>query len=455
MKRVLIITHNFPPTFNSGVLRPLKFAKYLPQFGWQPYILTTLEPARTARDYSLLDQFPPTGRVYRTASLEVPVARTWMCLKKRAEQREPRGARTFTATEIQSPPLARRIIDSVYASLPLDPQISWIPFAVRKGREIVLKEHIDVICASGPPFTCFAIGYLLKKLTKRPLVLDYRDPWTQQGIYPFMQRRHNFKIDSFLERRILEMADHIIVAHPNLLSDLPRKYPSVCVGKITAITNGYDPADFEGLVPQPNAQFTIVYTGTFYFNYAPDSFLRGLRRLLDEDPDLGTRLRVIFTTVSMEDAAFRRIVGKLALDHVVHTTGFVPYRQSLQAMINADLLLLVLPPARGSHGWIPGKLFDYLYANRPILAIVPEGSAAEIIGRTSPGFVIHPNDVKGIAKAIREAYSRESRVPSWFRSNRERIAQFDRRVLTAQLASLLNGISGSSPDELRLDGQYS
>jgi glycosyltransferase involved in cell wall biosynthesis len=416
MNKVLIVAYHFPPLSGGGVFRTLKFTKYLPEFGYQPHVLTVKNPMYRTKDAALLGEVPPEAKVYRTFSFEHRILR--------------------------APRLLGMNLKWLYIP---DENIGWLPSAVRQGEKIIKKEHIDVVYATAPIFTSLLIGFLLKKKTGKPLVVDYRDPWTQNVFVKYPSKFHR-KIEDKMETSVLATADHIIVTAEPMKHKLVEKYPFT-KGKIDTITNGFDPEDFKNLTAKKDKEkFVIAYTGSLYGLRTGTKFFTALKELIEENPELQTKMQVLFAGLPSKQAVF--LIEKFGLKNVVKLLGYRSHQESLTLMANADVLLLIMSSdevhdAKIGTLTIPGKLFEYLGAKRPILAIAPPGPAADIISSTKTGVIVPPRDTGVIAQAIFKLF--QEWKSGTLKVAESDVSKYDRRMLTQKLAKVFQQVQGLKP----------
>jgi glycosyltransferase involved in cell wall biosynthesis len=412
MNKVLLIAYHFPPLGGGGVFRTLKFTKYLPEFGYQPHVLTVMNPMYRIKDPTLIGEIPPSAKVYRTFSFEQSILRA------------PRRLLGINLKWFYVP----------------DENIGWLPSAVRQGEKIIKKANIDIVYATAPIFTSFLIGFLLKRKTGKPLVVDYRDPWTQNIFLEYPSKLHR-RIDDKLEKFVLETTDHVIVTSDPMKHRLVEKYPFT-KGKIDTITNGFDPEDFKNLtVKKDKEKFVIVYTGSLYGRRTGEKFFMAFRELIEANPELETKIQVLITGLISKQDAF--CIEKFGLKNVIKLLGYRSHKESLSLMANADVLLLIMSleevcNAKIGTLTIPGKVFEYLGVKRPILAIVPPGPAADIIRSTKTGVIVSPQDTGVIAQTILKLFQ------DWKNGTLEvlesDISKYDRRVLTQKLVNVFQQV---------------
>ena len=417
MKKVLMVAYSYPPVGGSGVLRVLKFTKYLPQFGFAPVVLTVRNPPLDDLDPTLLEEVPKEVKVIAAAS---------------AEQQLLRAA---------SRPARLLGVKPEWFFVP-GAQIGWLPFAVRAGEAIIREEDIDVIFATAPVPTSLLIGHVLKRRTRKPLVLDFRDPWTQNVFTNNYPTRLHRKLEERMERAVLRSADHVVTTTDEMTRGLIDKYPFLR-DRCATIRNGFDSSDFRELTRTASSErFTITYAGSLYGLRTARHFLLALRNLMGKHRDLRNQIRVVF--VGHQNWRTGRAVQEVGLEDVVEMNGFVPHRESLQLMLNADVLLLVMGQREAlGNGMgpmmIPGKTFEYLATRRPILALAPAGAVSDLIKETGSGLVVPPEDVSAIEGAVLDLFAR------WQAGTLSvapyDVSVFERRALTGRLAAVFESLS--------------
>jgi glycosyltransferase involved in cell wall biosynthesis len=410
MKNVLVVAYHYPPVGGGGVFRSLKFTKYLPQFGFRPYVLTVKNSMYTPKDPTLVREIPPEVKVTATFSFEHRILRASRLLNIDPEW--------FFITDVN---------------------LGWLPFAVHAGTRIIKQENIDVIYVSVPIWTSLLIGYLLKKKTQKPIVIDFRDPWT---INPFRKTPTKFhaRIDDYLERRVLASADYVITVSQPYRRRLIEKYPFL-KNKCEVIMNGFDPDDFKYLKRQPlQDKFRIVHAGSLYGLRTPKHFLRALQELVQEKPYLRKQIEVQFVGNYGKETPV--IVDKLGLNDLVRFIGFMSHEKSLGLMVNSHVLLLIV--AVGGYetsGIVTGKLFEYLFSGRPILALAPKNSiVANIIQSANAGLVVS-SDTEAIKNGILEFYKQWTERKLAATTNTAVIERYNRKVLTHKLAQIFEKIT--------------
>jgi glycosyltransferase involved in cell wall biosynthesis len=409
-RRVLVVAYYFPPLGGAGVQRTLKFVKYLPEFGWQPVVLTVKVKDADLSDACLEKEIPPGISIYRTSILRLPARLPWRLRNL----------------------LARWL-------LVVDEQVGWLPLAVGQARKIIAEDGVEAIYTTSAPYTAHLIGLRLKEQTGLPWVADFRDPWVGNFATPFPTPVH-LRLAQRFERQISQRAERVTVVSDLMRPALLNRY-HLPPERVCTLPNGYDPADFTGVEPlgQDPAWLIIAYTGSFYGRRQAGSFLQGLRAAIDDRAVLGHKVQVRF--VGNIGQATQAQVEALGLRDVVQITGYLTHHQSIQYLLGADLLLLVVGAGPGSAAVLTGKIFEYLFAGKPILALAPPGAAADLVREAEAGVVVDPEDVSAIADQIAALYQKWERGELKIASRPEVVARYDRRRLTGQLAHILNEIS--------------
>lgn len=413
MKRLLVLSYYFPPMGMSGVQRTLKFVKYLPAFDWQPVVLTIKTRGSYGYDQELLEEIPDTN-ISRTFSFD-PLY--------------------LSPSEHKPGVVTKRSLASFFNRLFIpDNKLGWLPFAVSRGLSIAKKQGIDAIYSSAPPFSSHLAALILKKKLKRPLVCDFRDAWTGNPMAAYASPLHK-KLDLSLEHKVLKHADRIIAINQEILDSFITTHPDIGLDKFSILPQGFDPADFEGVEPEKFPKFAIVYTGTFVGKRTPEPLLKALALIRDTQPDIFSDIQVIFAgAYRQQDKDMIRSAG---MDKMVEFKGYVPHKESIALLKSADLLWLVIHPSEGNTV-ATGKLYEYLGAQKPILASVPKGAARDIIIEAGAGQCFYQVEHTPAAAFL------ASQIMVWQQSkpidtiSPEQMKRYDRRLITQDFSRLLN-----------------
>jgi glycosyltransferase involved in cell wall biosynthesis len=390
MQKVLIVTYYWPPGSGAGVQRWLKFSKYLPQYGWEPVILT-IDPdfaAYPAIDYSMINEVPDNLIVYKTK------AKDYFRFYKKDKSKIP-SAGFADDDEKGSLSLITRFIRGNFF-IP-DPRRGWNKYAFKKACEIIEELKINHVITTSPPHSTQLIGLKLKrKYPELKWISDLRDPWTDIYYYKeFYPTYLSKSIDSACEKRVLESADRIVTVGKSLRELFSSKIPGI-KEKIEIISNGYDNEDFSGLNATLPDVFTISYVGTLSDKYHTDGLLNALRDLRAK----GTDFRLRFT--GFVSARQRELIISYSLES---NTEFLPYADhssAVKCMLGTSILLLLIPDHHSSKSIITGKLFEYLASGKPVISLGPvDGDAAEILAECGHGKTFDYNDTSGIFEYLK------------------------------------------------------
>lgn len=425
MRKLLLITRAFPPQNVVGAIRPLKFARYLPEYGWKPIVLTVKDGKSwvAGTDPSLTKELPPDIKIVRTRTIEPP----YSPLSRIAGEAAP------ASTPWYKPFL--RTFRTLF--LVPDDKIGWLPFALLAGARALREEAVDLIMATSPPPTALLVGMILSATYRVPLVSDFRDPWTEFTLHEWLSNRRRRRIEEFLEHTVLKRSARIINVTPPRTDALAAKYPGIPRERFVTITNGFDLCDYGQPEPPPrNDRLTMVYTGSFYYDRQPTVFLDALAEAIEHHPAIRADLRIVFAGGG-EDALDAGIIER-ALGDVIHTAGYLPYKESVALQKRADVLLLFLGPSRISETWYPAKLFEYIATGRPVLAMVPNSAAARLLREAGTGVIVDPTDRNSIRDCLLDLHKR------WRNDSLPTLTdvtfpmQFERQLLTQTLAEVLN-----------------
>ena len=415
IRNVLVIAYYFPPLGLSGVQRTLKFVKYLPQFGWQPTVLTVTPTGYYAQDYTLLEELHPHHiEIERVGSLDPN-----RLFRKKGVVKMPseKWRKIFTF-----------ISDMFFIP---DNKIGWKRKALKAANKLFEKKNFDVIFATAPPFTDFLIGMELHKKFQKPLVIDYRDPWHE---YPYkyyptpMHKLWNYK----LEKKVLRASSRILVTGRRTKELILKRFKYLRYNDVTILSHGYDPADFEvdpKIHIEKSKRMRFAHAGVFYGDRTPKHFLQALKEVVTARPQLKDQIELVLIG-NLQDE-YVNIIKSLGLEGNVTITGYLDHRHCIEYLKSADVLWLTLNNDKQS----PGKLYEYLGLRKPILGCVPEGFIRQTLEEAGGCMIIQPTDVKGIADAIVQLYwlYRENRLPA---SKEEVIQKYNRVELTNELSKI-------------------
>jgi len=424
IKKVLMISYLFPP-LDCGVGRQIKFAKYLPLFGWMPTVLTVNRSfLRPRYDPSRVKEVSSSMEIFRTYSLEIRPLQRWLpAVLNRLFRLNPKWFQ------------------------PVDDFVGWLPFAVREGSKILRKGYFDLIFSTSMPNTCHLVAYILKKKFGIPWIADFRDPWTQNPYVTYPKPIS--KIEEPMEQAVIRTADKITTTNPFFTEGFTRKYSNEPKEKFVTIIHGFDPDDFQKLETTVEHKFVMTYTGSFYGLRKPDTFLKAVSDLLSKHPDLKDQLRIRF--VGSGGRSVEATIHRYGLDDTVEVYGQLSHKKALEHLHNSSLLLLITgirheSTAKDSSGRVfdefPGKLVEYLAIGKPILALATsEGSVARIIKSTRTGIVVHPSDTEGIQKAILDFYDLHKRGHLKMKPDLDELKKYNIQMAVKRLSEIFTEVA--------------
>lgn len=422
-RRVLVITYYFPPRQSVASLRLKGLAKYLPEFDWIPTILTAALPGLPDSRFQIVET-PYPGDVSEL-------------LKKRLGLRPEKGFQEqigipVTLRERKGSFTSRvlTLVKGIYAYP--DEQKCWLPFAVKVGDALLRERQFHAILSSSSPVTAHLIAYELKKRHRIPWVADLRDLWTQNHHYAYGPIRR--VVERRLELRILAAADALVTVSSPLAEQLAGLHRGKAV---FAIPNGFDP-DEMGSAPLTR-EFSITYTGQLYEGKQdPAPVFQAIGELINKgvlDPRL---VRVRF--FGPPQHWLEQEVKRYGLEQVVEMCGVVPRDVVLQYQRSSQVLLLLNWNDPRERGVYTGKIFEYLAAQRPILAVGgPGGVVKELLERTKAG--VHVSGAEELA-AVLTAWYREYEATGRlaYHAIHEEIEQYSHREMARRFASVMDGL---------------
>ena len=420
LKHALVVAYHYPPeASSSGVLRTLKYTRYLGAYGWRATVITLRADAYEVVDEGLSDQIPADVRVVRTSYVNT----------KRH--------------------LAVRGVYPALLALP-DTWIGWLPWAVAAGRRVLREDPVDVIYSTSPHATSHLVALRLASASRLPWVTDFRDPWIEDPPEPGAPNGLFYRhMNRYLERRVVEACTRIVTSTTGLGDSLRERYANLPAGKITAILNGYDEADFSGLPPAPLARsdfFTITHAGSINADFRDPRPLFSAMRAAAQDGALDidrVRVRFIGGGGFADSPAIKEALRQTGLAERVEFLPRLPYEDTLQQLGRADVLLL-LQASEDTITLVPAKLYEYLRTQRPVLALVQPGASAEVLATIGGGWAVDPRDANALTRAIGVAFAAwRSGTLQAHCADLEILRRFDRKVLTGQLAAVFDSVLSS------------
>jgi hypothetical protein len=448
--KVLLVAFYFPPILAGGVFRPLKFAKYLKEFGWGAYVLTIKKSSQFEIDRSLSSEIGTSVKVYRTPFLRVlgisyRLKELYWKIETKLNSSKKKyqissGGHSNGNPKFKS---VRKILSSFFNNILIpDAEVLWIPFALFYGFYIIKKHSISTIMTTSPPNSAHLIGYLFKKFLKIKWIADFRDPWFSNWEDRYGKTiiaRYRRKLEKYLYRKVIYTTDRIINIGKGECNDIKKEFPEIESNKFRIITNGFDLSDFsKNLRRRKISRFTISHIGALYSETA-DDFFTVIENIFCKNVEI--KKNTLIKLVGIIDKSYKKHVENSKFRENYCLTGQVSHSKAIEFLCNSDLLLICLGGKKFKKSEIPGKIFEYLAAQKFILMIGnSDGDTAHIVRKSGQGVVIENNQLYDLENVIKESYYKAKAGTLKVDIKPEYLEQFDRKYLTCKLANIMNEI---------------
>lgn len=425
-KRVLIITYYWPPSAGSGVQRWLKFAKYLPGYGWDPVIFTPENPDFDLKDPLMEKEVSPDMEV-----LKFPIWEPYQVLRmlKKEKISDP-GVIIEKKQKTWFDKVAIWI--RANAIIP-DPRVYWVKPSVKFLGQLMDSNNFQAVITTGPPHSMHLIGRDLKRRYGIPWLADFRDPWSSWEfldtlpMIDWVKRRHRR-----LEGSVFQEADALVTISPTFRQEMGQ----LAGREIHVITNGFDPADLPSdfsMKPPASETLEIVYTGVIDAIRDPMPFLLAMKEVFGR-----TKNKVKLTFVGRVSLQVKNTIMEDSwFSSHIELAGYVSHEVVFQYYEKAHVLLLILTNTKNAKGNIPGKVFEYMATGRRIIALGdPEGDTAQILRKAQAGEVFRHEDRTGI-----RSFLENGPIKSVDSQQSSMNVSYERKNLTGELADLLDKIT--------------
>lgn len=435
MKTILMIVYSWPPRGGIGMLRPLKFAKYLPEFGWDPIILTPKKvPSSVYCDESIGKL--PGVKVIKSDYIDT-IEKVKLKLGIKYRRINENTIKKYDEIKFSTKKkLILHFKKFVRDLLSIPDEFSgWYKPAVKTGMEIIKQEKINLIYSTSPPETSHLIAFKLKQETNLPWVADLRDPW---GTYR-LEKKITIKniINKILEIKTLRYADKLItVSKPwkEMMESYLKK-------EVEVITNGFDDEDFKGIYPKFSDKFIITYTGKLYNTHQnPEILLKVISNLIKEKKIDPKKLEINFYVYGNDQPDFENLSKKYNLEGIMYYRDQIPYNECLKKQMESTILPIFnwMDTGNIGKGTIPGKVYEYMGAKRPILIVRSNsGMLEEIIKETNSGKIgSNEQELKKILLDWYKEFINTGRLS--YTGYEDKIKNYTRRNLTKSLSNILN-----------------
>lgn len=423
-KKVLIVTYYWPPAGGPGVQRWLKFVKYLPDFNIEPIVYIPENPNYPIIDESLLSEIPSSVTIIKQPISE-PYKLAGLFSKKKTKTIS-KGIITNNGKQSALEQLLLFIRGNFFIP---DARKSWVKPSVSYLEDYIKAEGIDTIITTGPPHSLHLIGLELKRKLNLNWLADFRDPWTTIGYHKQLKLTKRAKNKhKQLEQDVLSLADRILVTSQVTKEEFEAKTNK----PISVITNGYDVNHV--VKPELDSQFTLAHIGSLLSKRNPEILWQVLSDLILEKPNFGTDFKLNLVGFVSEDIL--KSIKYYRLSNYISEIGYVSHEEAVRFQKKSQVLLLIEIDSPDTRCIIPGKLFEYMVSERPIIALGPDGSdVSTILKETHTGSYFKYDDYDTLKLQIVSHY--DSFKKSSLQSNGIGLQKYSRKALTKSLAELL------------------
>jgi hypothetical protein len=405
MKKVFMIAHQFAPMGDSGVQRTSKFVKYLPQFGYEP-IIFTVNSKQKLIDQSLSSDIGENIEVIRTRPYDLE--------------------NSFIG-----------IIGKIIANKILIPDAMWLWYIMTRKRalEYVWRNNIRLIYSTSYPYSCHLIGlYIKRKLPYVKWVADFRDEWTNNPY--ILDKKYSLvrqRIEKKMERDVAMSCTRFIANTSLMLEAFVADNP--IRKKSDVISNGFDADDFSGLNRKKpnNERMIITHLGSIYGRTKPDAFFEALAKGI-KNGDINPQKVTTRIIGNYTETLVKRIKKICSYENVMEFMPYIPHEEGIQKLLESDILLFIIGIGKGTEKIYTGKIFEYLYANRPILAMVPDNSVVKnLLIATNTGTICSNENSSDIYSNLVNLYKEWKNDQISHKPNWNKIDEYNRVNLTKKL----------------------
>ena len=430
MKKVLIITYYWPPSGGGGVQRWLKFTKYLPEFGWEPYVFTPENPSFNFKDDSLASDVNPSVEVFK-----LPIWEPYGLFNKlNKSDGKHSGQAIDKVNRNWKDQLAVWVRGNLFIP---DPRRFWVRSATGFLKDFLRDNNIEIVVTTGPPHSIHLIGRRLKtSIPNLRWVADFRDPWSEWHQLKHLKTSNwALRIHRRLEKKVLTAADLVLTVNSDLANDFER----LGAQKTAVITNGFDLSDYplEVSSEKPD-KFRISHIGTVDDLRDPGPFLEALIEVCKENKNILDDVELHFMGI-ISTSFLSKYLSEPMLKDKIMLTDYTPHNKIFEEYKRSAVLLLLLSSFGNDKAYMPGKFFEYLGSGRPILGIInPNGQTAEVIEKSNVGYAVSPKDMAGIKKAILALYKdyKTGKAPL----KQAQVNKFSRKSLTEELTLVFDSL---------------
>jgi hypothetical protein len=431
MKKVLIITYYWPPAGTSAVFRWLKFVKYLRQFNWEPIVYTVENGEFPEIDEKNAQDIPEGVTV-----LKHPIWEPYNIYKTFIGQKKSEKVNVGFLSEKKKPAFQERLSVWVRGNFFIpDARCFWINPSAKYLSKYLSENKVDLIVSSGPPHSTHLIAQKLKKRFKLPWIADFRDPWTNIDFYEDLHLTFIANnIHHRLEKKVVRTADCTITVG----NKMTEEFHAMKAKRVETITNGFDIDLNSNEEINLDKKFNIAHFGTVNKARNPYVLWNAIKELVLENKSFANDLQISF--IGRVDQSIQESVEQAGLEKYVTRIAFVPHHEVMKMQMQSQVLLLLINQSKNAEGILTGKFFEYLAAQRPILAIGPKkGDVADILSKTNAGDMVDFNDKDNLKAVLLKFYDLYKQgnlnvLPS-------NIQAYSRFELTRKLSGIMNELT--------------
>lgn len=425
-KKTLIISYYWPPAGGPGVQRWLKFVKYLPEFGIEPVVFVPENPSYPLVDETLLKEVPENITV-----LKHPITEPYGWASAISRKQTKTISSGIIPKEKKQSLLQKAMLYVRGNFFVPDARVLWVNPSIKFLKQYITQNNIETIITTGPPHSLHLIGLGLKKeFPEVQWITDFRDPWTTIGYHDKLKMTARTQAKhKRLERDVLQTADDVVVTSPSTAEE----FAVITEKPIHVITNGFDD---EGISEVPRDEtFTIAHVGSLLSDRNPKNLWKAIAQLKEEHTAFAKALKIKLAGKVSEEIIDAITTQGLAEN--LEVLGYVSHKEALKLQRQASVLLLIEIDAPVTKGIIAGKLFEYLAARKPILAVGPkDGDVQEIIETTKAGSYFEYDNLEKIKSFVNELFTEFNSSDS-LSIEKSKIDKYHRRELTNRLAEII------------------
>jgi len=397
-----MIVFDFPWPYWSEPLRSVRTIKSFTRSNWEPIVLLLTEAHQKWGEQSIYSSIKDQFRFHTVEPKETDLAK-------------------FSRLKL--------IKKMRWSLLSFDYLAPWSISAINEGKNIIKNEKIDIVLSRSSPIGTHIIGGTLRTLSKVPWVADFSDPWMGNPLFP-PSRKFVKTVDGIVEATTTSMADRLIFTTRYAREDFISRRRFQNEKRCKVIPNSFDPNELQGVKPiRTSEKFTITYSGTFYGERNPEAFLAAIKDLISE----GMNLHVNFIG---SDQSAEKTIESFGLSNVVNVYGFMNPQKLFSYLLGSDVLLLIDAPSEKPSLFMPLKLAEYVWMNKPILGLTPEGASADIIRETNTGVIVHPKDTQAIKHHIEDLYEQHRTKTYKIKPKGDKIERYSTKRCTEELISV-------------------